>query len=264
MESSNPLERMILITKAIKPYEFDGKLDRYRGEGGHFLALPAISWALGRETDSNGIYETQDLLNDYITVLDLIAEAQQFIAEKSSSKSRGTNHSLTWGLFKPYFGFSPESIAASIHQMDYSVFANAQIVSDNLWDENTLVPISQDDLQKLKSQIDELEEAILASSIDKSLQDRMVKTLSILRLALSRINTTGHEDVLGHLESLLGQSVVAVTASTPEKFRESQSIFTRTFDLMKSTKDVIDAASTIYPALKAATDFALRVLGNGD
>ncbi|WP_162865326.1 hypothetical protein [Deinococcus wulumuqiensis] len=262
METSNPLEKLIEITKTIKSYEFNDDLHVYRRSDGHYRAFPAISWSLGRKpNEDTGAYEDIDLLNDYVRLMGLISSAKVFVADNSNSKSRQTNIALSEPLFTPYFSLSPDSYAMGIYGIPYTVINNAQIVSDNLWDRNVDHLVLEEDISKITSQIDELDTIIRKSGIDLMIKNRMLETIGILRISVRRINITGSQEVVRELEKLLGQSVMAVATGESREGEDGKTIFAKTLGLFKDTKDLIDSASAIYPVLHGAGEIVIKALG---
>jgi len=186
-----------------------------------------------------------------------------FVEAKSNDRSRGQNLTAVNSVLLPYFDLSPTSMANNIYGLPEAVIRGAQFVSDNLWEKNDLVVVSQESVDSLMEQINELERSILSSGISAQIKDRMLQTLAILRLAVTRINLVGHDEVLSHMEALLGQSVVAVSASSPEHLDSSKGIFTRVLELLRSTKDVVDAASAVYPVLEGGASLIRKILTQG-
>ncbi|MGM9320986.1 hypothetical protein [Deinococcus aquaticus] len=263
METSNPLEQVIAITKVIKAYQFNEDLQQYRRSDGHFVAFPTISWSLGRKPDdSSGTYKDEDLLSDYISMLNIIRDARNFVSKMSNERSRPTNINLVEPIFAPFFRLSPESYADPIHSLTPASIENAQIVSNNLWEKNNSTIVSKDDIDKLLKQISLLESEINSLEIEPILKDRIRVTITLIRMAITRINLVGPEEILKDLEKLLGQSVMVVMTSDSGDKIKSRNFFENTVSLFKNTKDVVDAASTIYPVLKGVAEIAMKALGN--
>lgn len=254
---------MINIVKTIKPYQFGDDLQYYRRSDGHFLAFPAISWSLGRKPDeTSGTYSDEALLSDYISMLNIIRDARNFVSEMSNERSKTTNIKLVEPILTPFFLLSPTSYAEPIHSISPASIENAQIVSNNLWEKNTSTIISKEAIDDILDQISKLESGIDSLEIDTILKDRIRVTINLIRVSISRINLIGPEEILKDLEKLLGQSVMVVVASDSDDKNKARNFFENTVSLFKNTKDVVDAASTIYPVLKAAAEIAMRALGS--
>ncbi len=202
MAETNPFHRFITLTDVIRNAHGDPEM---QGRGAHREGFPIgalISFSMKRPLREE-LYTADEKMLDYIRLLQMGVEAREYLVAHMTPKALGINLSNLDNLLGTYAALNTDSSATVIRNFSHEVMVRLHLTNSHL--EDNEVDVDKDHIEDVLAHLDALVEAIRTSNIDLSLKDRMMRTLGVLRLAITRVNIVGTEEIIGETEKFMGQ-----------------------------------------------------------